>query len=104
MLPWPDTSCLLKTDLDGSHISCFRYTPGYVTVNGKPTDGPGHGYGWGRRETWGAKLAQAAAEAHLSCIWLANPADFSLFIPVKARGLVRLASNQREMALMWCWR
>lgn len=75
MVPWPDTSCLLKTDLEDC-LSCFRYAPRYVTVNGKPTVGPGHGYGWGRRETWGAKLAQAAAEANLSCIWLANPADF----------------------------
>jgi hypothetical protein len=77
MVLLPDTSCLLPTDFEGC-LSWFRYALGYVTVNGKPTDGPGHGYDWRRRETWGAKLAQAAAEANLSCTWLVRPADFSL--------------------------
>jgi hypothetical protein len=40
----------------------------------------------GGRETWGAKLIQAAAEANLVASWLARPAEFSLFNPCRAQG------------------
>jgi hypothetical protein len=94
------TVCYEQTSKVALHSRCHKTVAGYVAKLGNTAVGPGHGC-WGGRETWGAKLIQAAAELRLSCIMAGETCRFFVVYPCRIPWLVKLASNQREMALVW---